>query len=570
VWSQQAYLKASNTGTLNYFGYAAAINGDTIVVGAYGEDSSAGAAYVFTSTAGVWSQQAYLKASNTGADDNFGWTVAVEGDTLVVGAWGEDSNATGVNHVNQGDNSVSDAGAAYVFTRTAGVWSQQAYLKASNTGVGDFFGRFVAISSNTIVVGAPFEASSATGVNGNQANNSFAGSGAAYVFTRTAGVWSQQAYLKASNTGAADKFGRVVAISGDTIVVGAWEEGSNATGVNGDQTNNLAARAGAAYSFSRTGGVWSQQAYLKASNTGANDFFGWAVAIDGDTVVVGAWGEDSNATGVNDNQMDNSAPNAGAVYIFKGCRRSAQTGAWEDTATWVGGAAPISTDGVCIDDAHTVTMNGDDAIDQLWVYQGGTLDLATHTLAVENGVSNEGTLRQTRTMNGSGVVNFLQIRNSGNTLDQYRGVDIAAGVNLGQTVVEVRGNAAVCNNNDGGAYRNRCFMVNPSNAGTVNITLHTTPSEDDVSDDAFFQYVSGNTWAQGAACADGVGVGGACTGSATFASPAWFLVGSAGNDPTAVTLQQTSTNQANPWLWLVSGLVLLGGTAVGLLRRRVI
>ena len=101
-------------------------------------------------------------------------------------------------------------------------------------------------------------------------------------------MWSQQAYLKASNTEAGDNFGYAVAVDGDTVVVGAVGESSNATGVNGDQTNNSAPAAGAAYVFTRTGGAWSQQAYLKASNTGANDYFGYAVAVDGDTVVVGA------------------------------------------------------------------------------------------------------------------------------------------------------------------------------------------------------------------------------------------------------------------------------------------
>jgi hypothetical protein len=158
-------------------------------------------------------------------------------------------------------------------------------------------------------------------------------------------------------------------------------------------------------------------------------------------------------------------------------------------------------------------------------------------------------------VDGSGAVNFIQIRNSGNTTDQYRGVDIAAGVNLGVTVVEVKGNAAVCNNNDGGAYRDRCFMVNPTNAGTVNVTLHTTPGEDDLTDDAFFQWASGTTWTEGASCADGAGVGGACTDSATFAGPAWFLIGSAGNDPTAVTLQ-ACVAEAPQWLPVAAGTVV--------------
>ncbi|MFN0137698.1 MAG: FG-GAP repeat protein [Phycisphaerae bacterium] len=154
-------------------------------------------------------QQAYLKASNTEANDQFGYSVAVSGDTVVVGAYQEDSNATGVNG-NQANNLLSSAGAAYVFVRSGAVWSQQAYLKASNTGAGDRFGISVAASGDTVVIGASLEASSATGVDGNGTDNSAANAGAAYVFVRSAGVWSQQAYLKASNTEANDQFGRSV------------------------------------------------------------------------------------------------------------------------------------------------------------------------------------------------------------------------------------------------------------------------------------------------------------------------------------------------------------------------
>ncbi len=124
---------------------------------------------------------------------------------------------------------------------------------------------------------------------------------------RSGGLWSQQAYLKASNTGAYDGFGFSVALSGDTLVVGASDEDSNATGVYGDQSDNSASNAGAAYVFVRSGGLWSRQAYLKASNTGEGDYFGVSVALSGDTLVVGASGEDSNATGVGGEQGDNSA-----------------------------------------------------------------------------------------------------------------------------------------------------------------------------------------------------------------------------------------------------------------------
>jgi len=330
VWSQQAYLKASNTGAGDYFSGSVAIDGDTLVVGASGEASAAtgvngnqaddsaggaGAAYVFVRSGTVWTQQAYLKASNTGTADNFGASAAISGDTVVVGAPREASAATGVNG-NQMDNTASEAGAAYVFVRSGTVWSQQAYLKASNTATGENnFGRSVAISADTVVVGAPGEESAATGVNGNQADSSAAGAGAAYVFVRSGTIWTQQAYLKASNTGAGDDFGIGVAVSGDTVVVGADQEASAATGVDGNQADNSAVNAGATYVFVRSGTVWSQQAYLKASNTDAGDYFGSPV-ISGDTVVVGVFSEASAATGVNGNQADDSAVNAGAAYVF--------------------------------------------------------------------------------------------------------------------------------------------------------------------------------------------------------------------------------------------------------------
>ena len=331
----EAYLKASNTGAGDFFGGSVALDGDTLAVGTYGEASSAtgingtqdnnsaggsGAVYVFTRTGGVWSQQAYVKASNTGAGDGFGWSVALNGNTLAVGAPAEASSATGING-NQDDNSANLSGAVYVFVRdpVTRAWSQQAYVKASNAEAGDQFGDSVALDGDTLAVGAPGEASSATGINGTQDNNSAGGSGAVYVFMRNsaAGVWSQQAYVKASNAGAGDLLGTMVTLVGNTLAVGAPGEASNATGINGTQTDNSALISGAVYVFVRTGGVWSQQAYVKASNTEAGDGFGWSVALGGDTLAVGTPGEASSATGINGTQTDNSAVTSGAVYVYR-------------------------------------------------------------------------------------------------------------------------------------------------------------------------------------------------------------------------------------------------------------
>lgn len=328
--SQVDYIKASNTGGGDQFGFWVDMDGDTLVVGAAYEDSAAtgvngdqssnaapdsGAAYVFVRQGATWTQQAYLKASNTGAGDGFGGEVAISGNTIVVGAVFEDSAATGVNG-NEADNSVSDSGAVYVFTRTGTTWSQQAYLKASNTALNFVFGVSLDISGDTIVVGSQYETSAATGVNGNAFDRSLTSAGAAYVFVRNGTTWSQQAYLKASNTGLNDLFGTAVAVSGDTIVVGALYEASASAGVNGNQADNSANNAGAAYVFVRSGTTWSQQAYLKSSNPAINDVFGALVDIDGDTIVVGAPWEDSAATGVGGNQADNTSNEAGAAYVF--------------------------------------------------------------------------------------------------------------------------------------------------------------------------------------------------------------------------------------------------------------
>ncbi len=330
VWSQQAYLKASNTGAFDYFGWSVAISGDTIVVGAYGESSAAtgvngnqtdntaavsGAAYVFVRNAGVWTQQAYLKASNTAFNFSFGYAVDVSGNTIAVGSKDENSHATGING-NQGDHTAPNSGAVYVFTRTSGVWTQQAYIKQSNTESGDLFGWSLALSGDTLAVGADSEYSAATGINGNQGDNSASHAGAVYVYTRSGTTWSQQAYVKASNTNAFDYFGYSIDIDGDTMVVGAEREASAATGVGGNQADNSAGVAGAAYVFTRTGTTWSQQAYVKASNTDPQDYFGESVAVAGDLLAVGAIGEASQASGVDGNQSDNMFGNAGAVYVF--------------------------------------------------------------------------------------------------------------------------------------------------------------------------------------------------------------------------------------------------------------
>jgi hypothetical protein len=326
TWLEEARLKASTFGAGDSFGYAVAISADgqTIAVGAHQEDGQnetlpgSGAVFLFVRSAGAWVEETTLRASNAEERDAFGASVALSADgaRLVVGATGEDSAG-------------SDAGAVYLFERTAGAWTQRAILWASNGQGGDLFGFSVAISANgsTLAVGALGEDSNATGVQGDETNDGAAQSGAVYLFRIAAFDVVQTTYVKASNTGAADVFGVSVSLSNDgaVLAVGAYGEDGNAVGVNGSQGGNWASQSGAVYLFRKQAGVWAQEAYVKASNTRLGDSFGYSVALSGDglALAVGAWSEDSGSTGVDGHQFNASAPEGGAVYVL---RRS--NGAW--------------------------------------------------------------------------------------------------------------------------------------------------------------------------------------------------------------------------------------------------
>src|SRR5206468_1091283 len=209
-------------------------------------------------------------------------------------------------------------------SKSTPAWRQAAYVKASNPRAGAQFGYAVALSSDgtTLAVGAQMEESAAAGINGHQDDHSTYGAGAVYVYTRRGDAWSQQAYIKASNTGESeegDQFGYSISLSGDGnwLVVGAIGEDSAATGVNGNQKDNSAQGAGAAYVFTRSGRTWSQQAYLKAANAMANFLFGYSVAFSGDgsTIAVGSFDEGGSSREIN-GPYDRRAAGTGAVYVF--------------------------------------------------------------------------------------------------------------------------------------------------------------------------------------------------------------------------------------------------------------
>jgi FG-GAP repeat protein/collagen triple helix repeat protein len=267
-WIQEAKLTASDGAVVDHFGHSVALSGDTIVVGAIFDDAGAnadqGSAYVFTRNGGVWSPQAKLVASDGAAGDEFGSSVAISGDTVVVGAPLDDVDI------------VANQGSAYVFTRTGSIWSQQAKLTANPRGIADIqFAFSVALEGDTVIAGAPRDL----------VNFQFQGS--AYVFTRGGSSWTQQAQLIPSDAALHDFFGVSVALSGDTIAVGAYLDD---VGANVNQ--------GSAYVFTGGGGIWNQQAKLTASdgapvdNNGNSDFFGYRIAVSGDTVVVGAPNDD--------------------------------------------------------------------------------------------------------------------------------------------------------------------------------------------------------------------------------------------------------------------------------------
>ena len=272
-WSQQAKIQSSDIQAGDRFGNAVSISddGNTAIIGALNSLSAGGSAYVFTRSGSSWSQQAKLIASDKEDFDQFGWSVSISGsngNTAIIGAPTEDTNG-------------SNAGAAYIFTRSGSSWSQQAKIQASNASSDDYFGESVSISDdgNTAIIGAPYEDSGGSNA------------GSVYIFTRSGSTWSQQARMQASDNAANAYFGNSTSISedGDTVIVGA---------------RNANNGAGYAYIFTRSGLSWTQENKIQASNAGSGDEFGFSVAISAETVIVGAHYEDTNGT------------DAGSAYIF--------------------------------------------------------------------------------------------------------------------------------------------------------------------------------------------------------------------------------------------------------------
>jgi hypothetical protein len=257
-WVQQAKLVASDGATKAGFGRAVALNGDTAVIGApnaaiTGTDT--GAVYVFVRSGTTWTQQAKLSALDYVVFDGFGSSVSVMGDTAAIGSPYADPF---------GENS----GAAYVFARTGTTWSQQTKIVPIDGRSLDLFGSSVALSSDTLVGGAPGDDDNAVA------------SGSAYVFLRSGANWGLQQKIRPADGANGDSFGSAVTISGNTVAVGSPD----------DDERGLA--SGSAYVYVRNSGLWSPQAKLFAVGSEAGDFFGASLALSGDNLLVGSFLDD--------------------------------------------------------------------------------------------------------------------------------------------------------------------------------------------------------------------------------------------------------------------------------------
>ncbi len=253
-WNHQQKLTAVDATSFDYFGTSVAVSGDTIVIGASGDDdggSVSGSVYVFRRSGTIWSQQQKLTANDAAADDQFGHAVAISGDTAIIGAFTD-------------DDSGSQSGSAYVFSYHGTIWNQQQKLTARDAAAYDYFGMAVAIFGDTAVIGAYGD------------DDNGAGSGSAYIFSYSGTSWIQQQKLIANDAATGDHFGYAVAVSGGTIVIGAYGDA-----VAGNQS-------GSAYVFDHVSTTWNQQQKLTANDATADDYFGYAVAVSDDTILIGA------------------------------------------------------------------------------------------------------------------------------------------------------------------------------------------------------------------------------------------------------------------------------------------
>ncbi len=305
-WSLEAKLIASDGKPADQFGHSVAVSGDTILVGAIAHSAagpSSGAAYVFVRSAQAWTQEAKLEPSDLASGDQFGSSVALDTDTALIGAFAEDEKANG-------------AGAAYIFTRNANTWTQEAKLLAPDGAIDDRFGSSASLSGETALIGAYLD------------DDQGSGSGSAYTFVRKSGIWEYEAKLTPMLGSATDWFGYSLSLSGDTALIGCHLD------------DDKGPESGSAFVFSRTQGTWTQEAKLMADDGATFDNFGISVAIDGDIAIIGAQDEDEKGQ------------SAGAAYVFTRL-----------TGLWTQHTKLLAPDGAANDDlGRSAALSGTTAI----------------------------------------------------------------------------------------------------------------------------------------------------------------------------------------------------------------
>lgn len=378
-WILEQSISSTDGLAEDHFGYSVALSGDTAVIGAYGFDvaHNQGAAYVFTRISGGWYMQQRLTASDGLAQDLFGWSVAVSGDTLLIGSPYADIGAD------------EDQGAAYEFTRRSGTWTQS--YKYTTGDADDYFGQSVALTAITQMIGAP-----GVTVAGHSDQ------GAAYISRLSGPFWLPLETLTASDGAAGDHFGSAVAVSGDTALVGAMYD-----------TVGTQLEQGSAYIFTYAAGAWTQQFHMIANDGAAGDMFGSGVALSGGTVLIGA----ENHTV--------AEPDQGAAYIYSRILHA-------DPAGICGGNSPCYSDlnkavaaadgivwihpGIYTEQIHVerpviLSLQGDVTFSQnIWI-TAGSLRLNGHVLTLKNNAY----LSPPQTLNGIVILNGLGVQ----TLDGY-------------------------------------------------------------------------------------------------------------------------------------------------------
>jgi hypothetical protein len=270
TWTQEAKIVAPDGAASDYFGSSVSLSGDSLAVGAHQDDdkgSSSGSVYVYTRTGTSWTQEAKIVASDGAASDNLGSSVSLSGDSLAVGAYGDDDKG-------------SDSGSVYVYTRTGTTWSQEAKIVASDGANDDRLGYSVSLCGDTLAVGAY------------QDDDKGTDSGSVYVYTRTGTSWTQEAKIVASDGAPYDRLGWSVSLSGDSLAVGAHNDDDKGTD------------SGSVHVYTRNGTTWTQEVKLVASDGAASDNLGYSVSLSGDSLAVGAYDDDDKGT------------DSGSVYMY--------------------------------------------------------------------------------------------------------------------------------------------------------------------------------------------------------------------------------------------------------------